>query len=293
MRSELRKQVFSHRTTVTETVPHTSKRLLKTLAGVGAVLASLICNGSLAQPALAAHEPNVSLVQSLGQTAVDGGCNPAHPVRLLNYGIGAEHFVACTDAYRSSVEITNVSQGAVLAATSDSWNMVVHPPTTHFTNYAQRVVGTAVRSDCDTPSPGPCRLIPGARLVVTGTAPENVKIVVTGAGTTELIAAQSLAKVVQRSVTTPGQRFAGDIVACADAVGRRPEGEVLEDKIRYAFTAGTTCYDLAGQIRNADGTGRAPTAAADDVLREALTITKPQQRDLVLHHLTLIAKGIR
>lgn len=118
-------------------------------------------------------------------------------------------------------------------------------------------------------------------------------IEVTGAGTADLIAANSLANVVQRKLSTPGQRYFRGIADCADAVGRRPEGELLEDKIRYSFTAGTRCYDLVSQTSNADGSGRPPASASDDFLRKVLTNTKPQQRDLVLRHLTRIATGIR
>lgn len=104
------------------------QRLLGVVAAAGALCLTSGCTEVLGQSAYAANTGGAAPAAGVGLPSADGGCTPTYPVRLINYGIGAEYFIACTDPYRSSVEVTNVSQGVVLSASSNSWTMLVWPP---------------------------------------------------------------------------------------------------------------------------------------------------------------------
>jgi len=246
------------------------------------------------QPPDFAHAAGLPVIAQTVNVSAEPGCNAAHPSRLWSYGVGEAFLRACATPDLSSLELTNVSSGTVLSAQPPDMvtTMQVYPPSVAFPTYVSETVSAALPSGCDYPSSGPCRLIPGARLIASGGSPGGVVVSRNSPATADLIVATALANRVWRRFTSPGWRRTASVIGCAEAAGRQPQGMVLEERIRSSLTFAQACGDLR-DVFAPDKPERQAASATDDLLRETRGLTRNLSRDFWVHHLSRLAPLVR
>ena len=150
--------------------------------------------------------------------------------------------------------------------------------------FAYKVIQTTIPAACGSEY---CTVPPGATLTISADVPVRAILDVAAGSTVAATLARSLADQINARLGTPGQRFANQIVNCAQQAPDALQGAAWEEAFRNTLNASSSCLALIDQLAGEDPVAR--ETATRRVIAQARRYTSGAWIDGLL----IAAKAIR